>query len=167
MWHKVLKNTINKDTIVELVREKNNIHSKIDLFYTPLNYIRVVNINGNADNRATQEEKIIATNRSNPILGNPHVMKEKSLKERARVIDSYKKDLITDLVSEGPIYQILNNIAQDIFDTKEKIALSCFCAPLDCHAHLIQKALTFMIYEKIVINLLNKRNPEITVLKIK
>lgn len=93
-------------------------------------YIRVVNVNGDKDFQAQSDEKVIIGHRANPILGNKHPMKEKSMKERDRVIDEHKKDLEEDLKVKGPIYNILQKIAKDIVENQQKFAISCHCAPV-------------------------------------
>ncbi len=104
----------------------------------PWDYIRVVNLRGEKEYQPTSDEKVIIAHRGNPILGNKHPMKVQTMKERDRVIAAYKEDLENDLAHNGVMYQALQSIAKDIVDRKQKIALSCYCSPLKCHAeHLI------------------------------
>jgi hypothetical protein len=101
--------------------------------FNPWDYIRVVNVRGEPEFQSTSDEKVIVGHRGNPVLGNKHPMKEQTLKERNRVIVEYKKDLDADLAIQGPIYHTLKDIAKDIVENKQKIALQCFCSPLPCH----------------------------------
>lgn len=101
--------------------------------FNPWDYIRVVNVRGEPEYQATSNEKVIVGHRGNPILGNKHPMKEQTLKERDRVIAEYKKDLEEDLATQGPMYHSLKDIAKDIVENKQKVALQCFCSPLPCH----------------------------------
>jgi hypothetical protein len=97
--------------------------------FNPWDYVRVINVRGEPEYQATLDEKVIVAHRGNPILGNKHPMKAKTMKERDRVIAEYKKDLKADLSIQGPMYQTLQNIAKDIVENKQKIAFSCFCVP--------------------------------------
>ncbi len=98
--------------------------------FNPWDYIRVVNVKGEPDFQAQPDENVIIGHRANPILGNKHPMKENSMKERDRVIAAYKKDLEADLAIQGPIWKILQNIAKEIVENKQKFAISCHCAPI-------------------------------------
>lgn len=83
----------------------------------------------------TQPEKgdiVIDISRTNPLLGNPYPMRDKSLDERNRVIEANDKRVDLDLASNGPISKELQRIAQLVIDGNS-IALSCWCAPCLCH----------------------------------
>lgn len=82
-------------------------------------------------------------------------MKDKSNAERDRVIEAYKVHLEKDLIAQGSIYKLLSKIADDIIEKKEKIALSCWCAPQACHAHEIAKSLAIIINEKLLLQVVN------------
>lgn len=96
--------------------------------FNPWDYIRVVNVRGEPEYQANDDEKVIVAHRGNPIFGNKHPMKIQTMKERDRVISEYKKDLETDLEVQGPMYKALKEIAKGIVDNKQKIALSCYCS---------------------------------------
>ncbi len=117
--------------------------------FNPWDYVRVVNVRGEPEYQATPEEKIIIAHRGNPILGNKHPMKVNSMKERDRVIAEYKKDLDADLAIQGPMYHALKDIAKDIVENKQKIAISCYCSPLDCHALKLLPVVVDMAQEMI------------------
>lgn len=112
------------------------------------NYIRVVNVRGDDDFRAKPEEKIISGDRDT-ILGNQHIMVKKTMKERERVIEEYKKDLKKDLSQKGPIWKTLQAISSDIVENEQKIALSCFCKPLGCHLDSLIPVIIDMAIEKL------------------
>ncbi len=98
--------------------------------FNPWDYVRVVNVKGDPEYQAKDDEKVIIGHRANPILGNKHIMLEKTMKERDRVIAEYKKDLEADLAIQGPIWQILKGIAKEIVENKQKFAISCHCSPI-------------------------------------
>lgn len=120
--------------------------------FNPWNYIRVVNVRGDSEFLATPDEKVIVGHRGNPILGNKHVMQNKSMKERDRVIAEHKKDLDKDLEEHGPIWHTLQDISKEIIEKKQKIAISCFCAPSPCHNHLLIPVIVQMVEEMIEMN---------------
>lgn len=117
--------------------------------FNPWDYVRVVNVKGEPEYQAKDDEKVIIAHRGNPVLGNKHPMKIQSMKERDRVIAEYKKDLDADLEVHGPMYKALKEIAKDIVDNKQKIAFSCFCLPCDCHAQKLLPVVVEMAKELI------------------
>lgn len=77
---------------------------------------------------AASDETIIDVDRSNPILGNPHVLRNhRDMQERLRVIAAYERDLDCDLAERGPKTQEIEKIAHRL-RRGEKIALRCWCA---------------------------------------
>jgi len=100
----------------------------------PWDYVRVVNVRGEPEYQATSDEKVIIAYRDNPILGNQHVVENRSMKERNRVIAAFGEDLEADLAIQGPMWKALQEIAYDIVENKQKIALACWCMPCPCHA---------------------------------
>jgi hypothetical protein len=89
-------------------------------------YIRVVNVRGDEDFCPLPSEKLVMVDRSNPVLGNKHVMKVKSRLERERVIEAYRKDIEADIAIDGPMSQALRSLARDIVDNKAKIGCGCW-----------------------------------------
>ena len=65
--------------------------NKID--FNPWDYVRVVNVKGEPEYQAKDDEKVVIVHRDNLILGNKHIMLEQIMKGRDRVIAEYKKDL--------------------------------------------------------------------------
>ena len=129
--------------------------------FNPWDYIRVVNARGELEYQAHEDEKVIIAYRANPILGNKHPMKNKSLQERDRVIKAFEKDLEEDLAIQGPIWRVLQEIAKDIIDNKQKIALECWCMPCDCHASRYVPIIVKMLEEKLTISKNNANKPKI------
>jgi len=118
-----------KDVDSEIIPIKKLEETLIEKKLNPWDYIRVVNVKGEKDYQATPDEKIIIAHRGNPILGNKHPMLTQTMSERDMVIAEHKKDLDADLDIKGTIYQLLQEVAKDIVENKQKIALQCFCTP--------------------------------------
>ncbi len=131
------KNTNPKDLDLNVEQNKEEVVQE-EKDFNPWDYLRVVNVRGEPEYQSNDDEKVIVAHRGNPILGNKHPMKIQTMKERDRVISEYKKDLEADLEVQGPMCKALKEIAKDIVDNKQKIAFSCYCSPLRCHAeHLL------------------------------
>lgn len=115
-------------------------------------YIRVVNLRGDPDYMANSDEKIISSNRTaGAILGNPHIVKTRSMQERERVITAFKETFQNDLDIEGPMWQICQNIANEIVEKKQKIALSCYCQPSACHLDHVVPVIVKIVQQKLQI----------------
>lgn len=91
-------------------------------------YVRVVNVRADdEDFRAAPGERVVPMDRtSNPLMGNRHDMKAKSMAERDRVVAAHAADLEADIKRKGPMYQAMMAIAFDIVDKNERVAISCF-----------------------------------------
>lgn len=77
---------------------------------------------------AAPDEAIVDVDRSNPILGNPHILRDhRDMQERLRVIAAYERDLDRDLAERGPKTREIEKIAHRL-RRGEKIALRCWCA---------------------------------------
>jgi len=94
-------------------------------------HIRTVNLRGSGIS-AEEGETIIRADRSNPVLGNPFHMANRSMQERERVIALSNARVEKDLARGGPISKVLSGLAARVADG-EQIALQCWCAPLPCH----------------------------------
>lgn len=78
-------------------------------------------------------ETVIDIDRTNPILGNRHILKNPNDEaERTRVIDAHGRDLDHDLAQNGPMAASLIALARRVA-AGEQIALRCWCAPKRCH----------------------------------
>lgn len=129
--------------------------------FNPYDYIRVVNIRGDKEFQANEDEKIIVGHRDNPLLGNKNIMKKRTFSERQRVIAEHKKDLEKDLLNKGPIYVFLKSIAKEIVEKKQKFALQCFCSPAHCHNDnyipVVIKMVNNLIEENNIKNIIKKK----------
>lgn len=113
-------------------------------------FIRVVNLRGDPEYMATEDERVISANRTaGAVLGNPHIAKNRSMQERDRVVSAFKQTFKDDLAVQGPMWQICQKIADDIVNYQQKIALSCYCAPAPCHLHGVVPVIVQMVEEKL------------------
>lgn len=108
-------------------------------------YIRVVNVRGDEDFCPIPSEKLIMIDRTNPVLGNRHVMKAKSRMERERVIEAFRKDIEADIAVDGPMSQALRDMAKDIVENNAKIGCGCWCAGAACHGDVIAEKVREMV----------------------
>lgn len=95
----------------------------------------------------TQPDKgdiIIDADRTSRLLGNPYPMHDKSLSERDRVIAANNHRVDLDLTADGPISKELNRLAQ-LVQYGTNIALSCWCAPCQCHADRYTKEINKIV----------------------
>lgn len=83
---------------------------------------------------AEADEVVIDGDRSNPVFGNRHHLKNwQDAEERKQVIDAhFHLDFEPDMRTKGPMYQAMQEIALRVRNGEE-IALRCWCAPLPCH----------------------------------
>ena len=108
-------------------------------------YIRVVNVRGDENFQPTPDEKLIMMDRSNPVLGNRHVIKTRSRLERERVIEAYRKDLEADFAVNGPMRQALLAVARDIVDNGTKVTAGRHCAGAPCHLDVVAEKVREMV----------------------
>lgn len=96
-------------------------------------YVRVVS-KRKGGVQAETGETVIDGDRKNPIFGNRHYLNDwQDADERRAVIEKHKtEDYWPDVLSEGPIYQEMKRIAENV-NRGDCVALSCWCAPLPCH----------------------------------
>jgi hypothetical protein len=83
----------------------------------------------------------VDVDRSNPILGNPHVLSNwKDDEERQEVLDDYKVDYDTDWHFNGPMKQETLKLARRVYKG-ENLLLLCWCHGKPsfkaCHAEQI------------------------------
>lgn len=80
-----------------------------------------------------EEEEVFRIDRSNPVLGNKHILRNKlDRQERAAVIQRHFNDLQADILAEGPMFKALLALAHKIHGGRS-ICLACHCSPLPCH----------------------------------
>lgn len=83
---------------------------------------------------ATADEFVIDVDRSNPVLGNRHVLRNhRDSEERDRVIAANAADFAADVAAGGPMLAAVQEIADRLLQG-QKIALRCWCEPEPCHA---------------------------------
>jgi hypothetical protein len=72
-------------------------------------------------------ETVIDCDRSNPVLGNRHVLKNHhDDRARAEVIAAHKRDFEADVARDGPMSQAIDEIVARV-RRGERIALRCWC----------------------------------------
>lgn len=93
--------------------------------------VRVGNKRVNAPDEFKPEawEVIIHGDRPN-ILGNPHKASETCPRDLS--IRLFRRDLLSDIIIKGPMFQECLRIAKEVKAGKEVI-LMCWCHPLPCH----------------------------------
>ena len=102
-------------------------------------YIRLGNFNRGMLPDAAPEpgEVTIAMDRSHPVLGNRHILRNANdPMERARVIAAYRADMEADFATDGPMSRAVRELAQRVA-AGEKIVGMCHCAPRPCHVEVI------------------------------
>lgn len=78
-------------------------------------------------------ETVIDIDRSNPVLGNRHVLRDhRNPLDRAAVIAAHRADYESDRAAGGPMFRAIQEIARRVAGG-ERIALACWCAPRPCH----------------------------------
>lgn len=88
----------------------------------------------------------VSIDRSNPILGNPIVLKNANDSiERAKVISDYEAWLTLRL-NTPPVSQALEQLAQRIV-AGEKLAFMCWCDPKPCHGHFLKRLVNECVHE--------------------
>jgi hypothetical protein len=105
-------------------------------------YVRVINLRRDMapDSQPEPGETVFAVDRTHPVLGNRHVLRNKlNRAEREGVLAAYRTDLEQDLAAQGPMYAEIEKLAERVRQG-ERICLACWCRPLPCHADLIEKA---------------------------
>ena len=94
----------------------------------------------------------IDVDRSNKILGNPFVLKNKAdPKERAHVIDQFTQYTQADMLAAGAISVEVQKIAALLLEGKH-VQLNCWCSPLPCHASIIASQALEIVYRKLTAN---------------
>lgn len=103
--------------------------------------VRVINLRRDMapDTQPEPGETVVAVDRTHPVLGNSHVLKNKfDRNERNRVLEAYKRDLERDFAAQGPMFREIEKLAGRV-KQGEKICLACWCRPLPCHADMIEE----------------------------
>jgi len=83
----------------------------------------------------------IKVDRSNKVLGNQFIQRDKSLDERDRVCDLYDKWLKRMIsIKNAAVCNELNRLVL-IHRKYNKLELFCWCIPLRCHSQSIKEVL--------------------------
>lgn len=106
-------------------------------------YVRIVNRRADGT-KPRHYESVIAVDRTNRILGNPHVMDNLTMNERMRVIQAFQEDEQDDYNHNGPMTQAIKDLASRV-ESGEYLALQCWCAPLPCHAQVIRNRISSIL----------------------
>jgi hypothetical protein len=84
---------------------------------------------------AAADETVIDCDRSNPVLGNRHYLRDHNDDNaRAKVIAANKRDFDADVARNGPMSKAIDDIVARVLKG-ERIALRCWCAPRPCHCN--------------------------------
>lgn len=111
-------------------------------------YVRVVNYRKDMAPEGSlpePDEVVVPVDRSNPVLGNKHVLRNKlDHQERLKVIAEFAADLERDFTVKGLMHQAVNDIATRVL-SGERICLQCACKPMDCHGDVIAKKVNDLV----------------------
>ena len=97
-----------------------------------MSYVRIVN-QRKGGNRPKPGELVIPADRTDPVLGNRHVLKDpNNREERAKVLRLHAEDEEADRAADGPITRRLREITE-IVESGQPVAFVCWCFPEECH----------------------------------
>lgn len=97
--------------------------------------VRVISLRAQCNALATllPGETVVRGDRSHPVLGNPNVFEcPQSHEQRREVIAAFVAKAKADMAAGGPIAHEIDALAARV-RAGERIALECWCKPLDCH----------------------------------
>lgn len=108
--------------------------------------IRIGSKRANSAGKPRPGESVIHVDRTNPVLGNRHVLRNHlDSVERAKVIAAYEQDLLADEAVSGPMTKAIARIA-DRVASGERVVLLCWCFPEhSCHAQHIENRVRRML----------------------
>lgn len=112
-------------------------------------YVRVTNVRRDmaGDSQPEPGETVVRIDRTNRILGNPFVLRNKNdMQERDRVISQYGRRLDEDIVRKGLMTREIDALAVRVAGG-EKICLECWCSPLPCHGDVLAKEIMRRAYQ--------------------
>ena len=88
----------------------------------------------------------VSIDRSNPVFGNPFVLKNANdPAERGQVI-AYYEAWLTPRLKNPVVAQALEQLAQRVTNG-EKLAFMCWCDPKPCHGHFLQRIMNERVQE--------------------
>ena len=98
-----------------------------------LGCIRVVSIRKGHPDVVVPGEVVVRCDRKHPVLGNPFVLDDhKDASRRREVIEQFVEAAKADMAIGGPISHEIDALVARV-RAGERIALACWCKPLDCH----------------------------------
>lgn len=104
--------------------------------------VRLGNKRKGAAAKPRHDETVVDIDRSNPILGNPFILRNHTDNvRRAEVIRLYKEKFEADLAQRGPMTIATEHLAARVRNG-EKLILMCWCSPRPCHGDLILDQIT-------------------------
>lgn len=104
---------------------------------TPMDRVRLGNKRSGASAKPRDGEIAIAIDRTNPVLGNPYVLKDhRDDRQRADVISRYRAKYEADIARQGPMARATEQLAERL-RRGERLILMCWCSPRPCHGDLI------------------------------
>ena len=90
-------------------------------------------------------ETVIDIDRTNPILGNPFILKDhRNDAQRAEVIARYEEKYRADIARHGPMARATEALAERV-KQGETLILMCWCAPMPCHRHSVIKRIAELV----------------------
>jgi len=100
--------------------------------------IRLGNKRAGAAAKPRPGETVIDIDRTNPVLGNPYILKDhRDNARRAEVITLYKIKYDADIARHGPMAIATEQLAEKVRGG-ERLILNCWCFPRPCHGDLIK-----------------------------
>ena len=107
-------------------------------------YVRVTSLR-RAGPKPDFGEFVVRVDRSNPVLGNHHILHDKDdPAERLSVIAAYRRDLEQDMARRGRMFRALADLAERVA-AGDAVCLACWCAPLPCHGDIIAEKVREMV----------------------
>jgi len=113
-----------------------------------LGSVRLGNKRQNSALKPRPGETVIDIDRTNPILGNPFILKDhRNDAQRAEVISRYEDKFRADISRHGPMAQATEKLAERV-KRGENLILMCWCAPRPCHGHSLMKRIAELVEQK-------------------
>jgi len=110
-----------------------------------LGSVRLGNKRQNSALKPRPGETVIDIDRTNPILGNPFILKDRRNDAlRIEVIARYEDKFKADIARHGPMAQATENLAERV-KRGENLILMCWCAPRPCHGHPLMKRIAELV----------------------
>ena len=113
-----------------------------------LGSVRLGNKRQNSALKPRPGETAIDIDRTNPVLGNPFILKDhRNDAQRAEVIARYEDKFRADIARNGPMARTTEKLAERV-KRGENLILMCWCAPRPCHGHSVMKRIAELVEQK-------------------